>query len=147
MALKTSVNTPVEVYSVIKRNGAQLLVNVQGLRSQINNTGGYTHLIDSLRVLRRSRQQLNTLKSAPRLGVYAKDQENDAAYDVVAEINAVVAAITAIILWTKNNVPSQVSVTDLATWDGSSSLITETMTAPKKAAILGLFDTLIATMA
>lgn len=49
--------------------------------------------------------QFNTLKAAQGLGAYAKSQYDDAAFDIVAEFNAMQTALAGVIAWVVANIP------------------------------------------
>jgi len=54
----------------------------------------------------RSRTVIQGLLATPGLADYAKALENDPNYDVIAEGNALISAVTGVIAWVDNNYPS-----------------------------------------
>ena len=52
------------------------------------------------------RDRLNIIKTVPNIAAYAQEQEDAVGYDVVAEFNAMVAAIQSVIDWIIANFPS-----------------------------------------
>ena len=62
-------------------------------------------ILDEFVWLRTARNKLSSAASTPGIVQYAKDQKNDQGLDVVAEFNAVIAAIDAATAWIDGNFP------------------------------------------
>lgn len=66
-------------------------------------------VINIMRGLQTSSDIITTAKAAPGLGQYAKDQFGDAALDIVADVNATLAAMAAAVAWIAANFPQDVN--------------------------------------
>lgn len=67
-------------------------------RAAALQAGGTAHQVVAIRTdMITAINQLNTLKTTPGLGAYAREQKNDPLIDVVAEFNAVLAAMQAVV--------------------------------------------------
>lgn len=75
------------------------------------------------------------------MAAYAQDQENDNAYDVVAEFNAMVAAIASVRDWLIANVSTSGWVTF-----STSGVATKTFSSAQTAGLRTQLDSLIATI-
>lgn len=144
MAFKASNVVPQDAYQVVKRAAVQLKINLQSQKAQLASSGAdYQFLQDIYLTLTRANNQFNTLKTTPGLAAYAKDQENDPAYDVVAEFTAMQNAIGACTAWMDANVPTSVTAKSPANWDGGviiSNTFTAGQTAGLQAALQGVID-------
>lgn len=78
-----------------------------------------SRILDLVVNLRQERLALVTAASVQGIGAYAQAQKNNGTLDVVAEFNAVIAAIDSVTSWIGTNFPK----------DGSGFLLAQTMTA------------------
>ena len=91
--------------------------------------------------------ELNTIKSTPGLAEYAKDQENDQSYDVVAEFNALVASLDAVISTVKSTFPVDSGGFLLSeTFNADGTRTPRTFTASQVATIKADLDTVVASI-
>jgi hypothetical protein len=119
MAFKASNIVPQDAYAILKRGAVQLKVNLQGINSRLAaSNADYAFLQDIYLTLKRYQTQATTLAATPGIVAYAKDQEDDQTYDVVAEFNTMTATITSALGWLDANVPTNVTAKAPADWDG-----------------------------
>lgn len=134
MAFKASNIVPQEAYAVTKSAAVQLKLNVAAFISTLAaNNASYEFLRDIYRTLARGKNQLNALASTPGLVDYAKVQEDDPAYDVVAEFSALLGAVANAMTWMETNVPLTVTLKPLAEWT-DTTVIATTFTPAQTAA-------------
>lgn len=74
-------------------------------QSDMTDNVNSDYLIELMLALRSDYSRLEELRVMPGLVAYAKDQENDALYDIAAEFSVMQAAASAAVLWIKNNLP------------------------------------------
>jgi len=74
-------------------------------QSDMTDNVNSDYLIELMLSLRNDYLRLEELRVMPGLVAYAKDQENDALYDIAAEFSVMQAAAAAAVLWIKNNLP------------------------------------------
>lgn len=112
------------------------------------NGATYPYLRDIYLTLVRANNQFNALKVAPGLAQYAKDQENDQAYDVVAEFNAMQTALQSVLTWMETNVPiTNRSVAPVADWANEQTIqIANIFTASQTSGLRTEMAALIATI-
>lgn len=97
--------------------------------------------------LRQDRAALVTAAGTTGLAQYAKDQKNNQSLDVVAEFNAMVAAIDQVTLWIDNNFPKDASTRALLerTLEAEGP-VERTFTSAQTAGLRTQLDGLIATI-
>lgn len=128
MAFKASNSVPAAAYRIVKGAAAQLKVNLQAINTQLAASGAdYDYLRDIYRTLARADAQFANLQTTPGLAQYAKDQENDQAYDVAAEFTAMRNTISAATAWMDTNVPTDVTAKTPSQW-GDDTLISDAFT-------------------
>jgi hypothetical protein len=87
-----------------------------------------TTIIDIYLNLKRNRTELIQARSVPGLAEYARAEKGDATLDVVAEFNAVIAAIDSATTWIQANFPKDENGYILAQTWGTDSLIDRNFT-------------------
>lgn len=116
-------------------------VRAQAASSLFASGADAQEVLAILGALSRFNVELATLKTTPGLAQYAKDQENDQNYDVVAEFNAVLAALDDFVSTVLSNFPADGSGYALAfKFDASGTLIYRTFTAAQLATITSKLD-------
>jgi hypothetical protein len=113
MAFKTQLKTQrqaLERAIDVARQQKSILQNISSkLDADITGVDALDFLANFSRVI----TELNSAKAVPGIAQYARDQFDDQSYDVVAEFNTVIAALTSCDTWLKNNIPSDaVSIVD-----------------------------------
>ena len=88
-----------------------------------------------------TKQLLQTLAATPGLGDYAKAQENDQTYDIVAAYNSVISALDAVINNVATTFPVDASGYVLAFQFGASSYVYRQFTPAQTATLRGLMQT------
>lgn len=96
MAFKTQ-RSPATGYANAKALAAQLKSYAQGRQAEFSSATNRDVLVSTASDLIRWRDELEAVTQIPGIAQYAKDQENDQAYDVVAEFTAVQVAVDAAI--------------------------------------------------
>ncbi len=129
MTFRASNVTPAIAYATVRVAAVNLKLNAQGAVSAMaaGNTD-YDYLRGIYRTLFNVDAQFTSLGATPGLEQYAKDQENDAGYDVAAEFVAMQATITAAMAWMDANVPTDVTAKTPANWGDGGTIISDTFT-------------------
>lgn len=96
MAFRTQ-QSPAAALALAKNRAGQVKGYCTILSGQISSTVNRDVVTSAASTLKGYRDELDVLKTVQGLAQYARDQENDQAYDVAAEFNALVAAIDAVI--------------------------------------------------
>lgn len=128
MAFRASNVLPSTAYDIVRRAAVQLKINLQGINVRLSSTDAdYDFLREIFRTLERADNQFNTLKTTTGLADYARDQEVDPTYNVVAEFTSMQSTITASMDWIIANVPTNVTAKTPDNW-GDGTLISDTFT-------------------
>jgi len=147
MAFRASNVVPADALRLTKQTAVQLKVNLQGFVSTLAaQSVGFPELRGIYRTLDRADNQLATLSSTPGLAEYASAQENDGTYDVIAEFQAMTAAISAAKVWLDNNTPSTATVAPASQWTDegvTSDQFTPQQTGGLRTALQGVVDTIV----
>lgn len=113
MAFKASNVVPQEAYRIVKQAAVNLKANLQTANATMAaGVVGVPYLRALYERLADTNAQFDALKTTPGLAAYAQAQEDDPAYDVVAEFTAMQTAIVAALAWMDTNEPAQVSIED-----------------------------------
>lgn len=144
MAFRASNVVPQEAYRLVKSAAVQLKVNLQGFNTRLASSGAdYDFLQGIYLTLTRADAQFDSLKATAGLAQYAKDQENDPAYDVAAEFTALQASMAAATAWMVANVPTNVTAKSPDQWDGGviiSTAFTAGQTGGLQTALQAVID-------
>ena len=140
MAFRASNVIPARAYESAKAEALKL----QNLCNQISSALGSDISAETLPVwlvnLQRFRTRLNDVRSVTGIAQYAKDQEDDQAYDVAAEFNSLISLVDAAI--------TEIQATNtnalISTWSVSSGLIWNTFTPAQTAALKADIDAIVA---
>lgn len=97
--------------------------------------------------LRRERAALSAAASTPGLAQFARDQKSNQSLDVVAEFNAVMAAIDGTISWVETNFPKDAGGFLLAQTITAGEVTDRMFTPAQTAGLRTQLDTLISTIA
>lgn len=145
MAFRASNVVPDTAYKTVRTAAVQLKANCQAFVSYMAaNDTDYDYLRNVYVRLKTANTQFTSLKSTPGLAQYAKDQEIDQNYDVVAEFNAMQSAIADVLTWMDSNVPTNVTADIPANWESGGSLITNTFTPAQTSALRTEINAVIA---
>lgn len=106
-----------------------------------------TRILDVFINLKQERVALAAATSTAGLPAYAQAQKNQPGLDVVAEFNAMTAAIDGVTSWIVNNFPKDAGGILLERTWGASSPVDRTFTPTQTAGFRTVLDTLIATIA
>lgn len=74
--------------------------------SSMSSGSTSNEILDALWFLNTNSDRMNSLKTIPGIGDYAKAQEDDPAYDVVAEFNALIALVDDAETWIRTTLPT-----------------------------------------
>lgn len=119
MAFRATNNLPAVNYDEAKSLARQLK-NYASSRATLFGSGGNSdQIFATLDALKQFRDRLDAIRSTPGIAQYARDQEDDQTYDVVAEFVAMVAAVDAAIAQIVTTFPA----------DGSGFLLAQTLSA------------------
>jgi hypothetical protein len=106
MTFRASSIDTANAYKIIKGTANQVRINVPPANAQMQANGAtYEDLRDTYNFILNSKDQINLLKTTPGLEQYAKDQENDPTYDIVAEFNTMLTAMDSVLTWMDVNIP------------------------------------------
>jgi len=104
-------------------------------------------ILNYVTLLNRARTEMTALSATPGLAVYAQEQENNPALNIVTEYNAMTAQIDATIAWIVNNFPQDVSGFKLAfTLAADGSTVYRTFDTATLATFRTTLDALTATI-
>lgn len=146
MAFKASNTLPADAYNSVKGAAAQLKINMQSQVAYMAANGAdFGYLQGVYRTLERANNQFNALKATPGLAQFAKDQEDDQAYDVAAEFTAMQTAITSAMAWMVANVPTSATLKTIDQW-GDESPILDTFTPAQTAGLRTELQAVIGTI-
>lgn len=107
-----------------------------------SNANQIFQLVDNLRA---SLQVMGSNATVPGLAAYAQTQINQAAYDPVADYNALVAEVNAIIAWVVTNFPKDTGgFAQALTIQPDGSRTPTTFTAAQTAQLVALINTALA---
>lgn len=98
-------------YTRAKEVATHVKAYVQRRIGNIQNGAGTDLLLSIYFDLYRAREELDGIRTVPGIAEYAKSQEDDSAYDVGAEFNAMISAIDAATSYIESALP-----TDGAGW-------------------------------
>jgi hypothetical protein len=98
--------------------------------------------------LRRWHDELNAVKAIGGIAQYAKDQEDDQAYDVVAEFNALIAAVEAVMDNIRSTFPTDASGYLLEKqWNAQGTYDFRQFTKAQLSTLRGLLDAVVSQVA
>lgn len=149
MAFPSSTGTKKDSLSEGWRAARNLAANVknraQAVRafSQDGVLTGF-HIIEFSSLLAGAKDSWNEIKAIPGMGQYAKDQVGDAALDIVAEFNAMLAAVDSVLSWIVANVPNDGTYILIVTLGSDGRYAYRTFTAGQSSGLRAALDTLIA---
>lgn len=95
MAFLASNVLPEQGYSRARQLALQAQSYCQARAAQFASTTNADVILGTFIDLKRWHDELNTIKTIPGIAQYARDQENDQAYDVVSEFQALIDALNA----------------------------------------------------
>lgn len=104
-------------------------------------------IIGVFRNLRTERAALTQAASTPGLAPFARDQKNNQTLDVVAEFNALVAAIDGVTGWIETNFPKDANGFLLGWSLNAGSVVERQFTPAQTAGLRTQLETLIAAIA
>ncbi len=119
MPFKATNILPAEGYDRGKKVAIQTRQLAQNRSAEWQAGANSFQVVAALDNLRTLRAELNSVRSVPGIATYARVQEDDVTYDVVAEFNALVAAIDTAIASISTTLPK----------DGGGFLLLETIAA------------------
>lgn len=147
MVFKATNAIAQEAYTVVRRAAVQLRLNLSGfVNTMSSGPVDFEFIRGVYRTLSRAQAQFDSLKTTPGLAEYAKVQESDQAYDVVAEFASMQSAIGSAMTWIEGNAPTNVTAKPASEWGDSDALISNTFTSAQtsglRSALQGVVDTI-----
>jgi len=134
MAFRATNVVPQRAYLQVKGTATNVKNNCTTFVAQMAASGANYSLLRDIRVfLANANAQFTTLAATPGLAAYAQQQEDDEAYDVVAEFAAMQAAINAALTWMNTNVPLSVQAVPPAQWTDNGPTIATVFTVAQTA--------------
>ena len=125
MPFRASTVIPADAYDSVKREASALKTNAESAIKQMQSgTVGFSFVVTVVLALKEAQDTLTSLASTPGLVAYARDQEDDPAYDVTAEFQALLVALNATLVWVDQNLPRSVAVSDPLSWTGPNVVTT-----------------------
>jgi hypothetical protein len=115
----------------------------QTSRTQLESSTSAKAVYALMQNLHARKQQLGTLATTPGLAQYAKDQNDDQAYNPVTEYTAVIAALDAVVANVESTLPL---ATILTGFDANKDFTYQSFGPAATATLRGLLDTLIASI-
>lgn len=144
MAFRTQ-RSPATAFAHAKSVAVRVKTYCQNRRTQFQSATNRDVVLATSNDLRGWRGELAEAAAVPGIGQYAKDQENDQAYDVVAEFNALTSAIDEVVSFIVAAFPASVNGAieeKSLNPDGSTSYLT--FTAAQLGGLVTLLDAVIA---
>lgn len=136
-----------EAYEELKHWSRKLDAAAVSAVNRLNSTVETEILIGFGYSVKAFRDNMASLAATPGLAQYARDQENDQSYDVVAEYNAMIAAADAVTSWMQTNIPKDADGYILAWKFGPTDLtqrtFTPAQTAPLQTLAQALSDSIV----
>ena len=147
MGFRATTFTPDKAYTEAKKWAVQLK-HFGTSRSAQWAGGADAEMVRSvLRDLRSFKERFTQLAAVPGIVAWAKAQEDDPAYDVVSEFNAMLAAIDASIVQIVGQVPEDASCyMQMYTLNADGSETPRTFPGGALGGIRGTFDAIAATV-
>lgn len=144
MTFRASNVLPQVAYLTTKQAAVALKSNLVGMVIFLatDNTD-YDYLREIYRTLQRADNQFDKLKTTPGLSEYAKIQENDQTYDVIAAFLSMQTSITNAMDWLAANIPTSVTTKPVASWD-DNTLISNTFTPAQTAGLRNVLNLVVA---
>ncbi len=105
MAFRASNIIPQRGYDNAKALALRLQNHASVWKSEVDGGTSADRLLQLLQSLSGYRDELNAIKAIPGIVAYAKDQEDDQAYDVAGEFNALKQLVEDAALWIRDNMP------------------------------------------
>ncbi len=105
MAFRASNTIPQRGYESARSLALRLQSQAETWKSEVDGGTSADRLLHLLNTLSSYRDELNAIKAIPGIVAYAKDQEDDQAYDVAAEFNALEQLVEDAALWIRDNMP------------------------------------------
>jgi len=105
MGFKASNILPSKAYDDAKRIAVQVQSFASNRATSWAGGADASQILSAADNLKSFRDRLNDVKSTPGIAAYARDQEDDQAYDVAAEFSALLAAVDAAITQIVNDMP------------------------------------------
>ena len=135
MAFRATNVVPDKAYTLVRGAAVQMKLNLESMRARLSSQNAdYEYLRAIYSLLKNANAQFDSLKTTPGLAQYAKDAENDQAYDVAAEFAAMQAAIASALAWMDANVPTNVTAKAPADW-GEGTIISNEFTPAQTAGL------------
>lgn len=148
MAFKASNELPVRGYTRAKQQANSLKSHSDSKAAEFASSQNSNAILGELAYLRGIIVDFNNIKAIVGIAQYAKDQEEDQAYDVVAEFNAMIAATEAVITQITTSFPKDGSGFLLShTLNGSGVLVPRVFTSGQLTGTVTAFNTLSAAIA
>lgn len=141
MALLATIDAA-EAWKTIRGNAKSIVINVPAINSELATSDvRLERIFEIYRVLKNSRDQLESLKLTDNLTAYVADVLNAPAYDVVAEISAVTAAQQSVLDWIDTNANGLSLTGDTAAnYLANGSAVTNRFTPAQTAALRTLLE-------
>jgi hypothetical protein len=145
MPLLASNVLPQDALPLMKRRALNVRDYLTVKKTQLQSDTNADVILGIFFDLQTWRDELTSLKAIPGIAQYARDQENDQAYDVVTEFNTFVSALTDVMANIYTSFPKDASgylQEKKLLVDGTYEF--RQFTAAQTATLRGLFDVVIA---
>ena len=147
MAFRASNALPALNYDRAKKLAFQVQRLTSARSTEFSSGASSAQVLSLLDNIRALKSQLDAVKSTPGIATYAKEQEDDPAYDVVAEFTALLAAIDAVIAEIVTTMPTDGSgFLLLNQFDVDGALIPRNFTPVQLASLRTLLDVVTASV-
>jgi len=145
MVFRASTTSPQAAYATLKAAAVQLKINLVSIESHLATTFvNYDYVRDVFKTLQRANNQFTTLKTTPGIDQYAKDQEGDQTYDVVAAITAIQGAIATALTGINDQAPTTVNLIPPSQWGDDNTMIADVLTDTQTTDLRGVLSLVIA---
>lgn len=147
MAFKATSQSPVQEYANIKNMAHNIRDAALLYAGEFGNGGNAETILRVLEKLVSLKSRLQSAPSIPGIDAYAKEQESDAAYDVVAELNAMLAEMDSVINLIVSSFPvSAGGYAEVYSFNADGSKTPRTFSKPQLAGLVTALENLAATV-
>ena len=145
MAFRATNILPETGYDQVKKVATQLKRFSENRSADLTGGGNSDQLLGTVDTMLVFKEQFGSLASIPGIGDYAKEQEDDPAYDVAAEFLAMIALVDAVITTVTTGFPVDGSDFLLAyTFNPDGSQLPRTFTSGQTAGVVTALDAVVA---
>lgn len=145
MAFLASNAVPSQAYNQIKSTAWTLRQQCTSIIARLSaENANYEFIHGIYMTVKRAKDSIDAKKTVPGLADYAQAQEDDPAYNVVTEAQAMLATCQAVLNWMDANVPvTNITLKPVSTWSDDGIIISNTFTPAQTASLRTALQTIV----